>query len=152
MSECKIDGCNSPARSKGMCQKHYMRERRHGDPGTVGKAGRPTDWDRTVIREYCPELSERSVGKYKAGLTRLEFVFGDKHGEVMKLVGNRRANQYRRNVSAFEEEARALHAIHLAKIGKWPFETPTADEYLAAIANHQPHLVAIYSKYAPMPQ
>lgn len=29
---CSIDGCGSPVDSKGMCGKHYMRWKRHGDP------------------------------------------------------------------------------------------------------------------------
>ena len=28
---CSVDGCDKPQRSKGLCNMHYTRERRHGD-------------------------------------------------------------------------------------------------------------------------
>ena len=32
MSECAIKECGKPARSRGWCEMHYTRYRRHGDP------------------------------------------------------------------------------------------------------------------------
>jgi hypothetical protein len=29
---CGIDACDRPHKARGLCQTHYMRERRHGDP------------------------------------------------------------------------------------------------------------------------
>jgi len=32
MKICKVKGCNKIVKSKGFCGKHYMRNKRHGDP------------------------------------------------------------------------------------------------------------------------
>lgn len=32
---CKIEDCLSPVKGRGLCQKHYFRERRRGDPRTT---------------------------------------------------------------------------------------------------------------------
>lgn len=37
---CEARGCDDPVHSGGLCQRHYMRLRRHGTPD----AGRPVDW------------------------------------------------------------------------------------------------------------
>lgn len=29
---CTIDGCSNETKAKGLCEKHYMRVRAHGDP------------------------------------------------------------------------------------------------------------------------
>jgi hypothetical protein len=36
---CSIPDCGTPASAGGLCPKHYMRARRHGDPGIVHKRG-----------------------------------------------------------------------------------------------------------------
>jgi len=33
--DCRIDQCTKPARKRGMCEMHYSRVQRHGDPFTV---------------------------------------------------------------------------------------------------------------------
>ena len=34
-NQCNIPGCGQPVRSRGWCNKHYTRWRKHGDPTTV---------------------------------------------------------------------------------------------------------------------
>ena len=36
---CKISGCRTPAIAQGLCAKHYMRQRRTGDPTAKRKPG-----------------------------------------------------------------------------------------------------------------
>jgi hypothetical protein len=38
---CTIEGCQAHAAVKGLCSRHYMRIRRHGDPSVVKSAGAP---------------------------------------------------------------------------------------------------------------
>ena len=40
---CSIEGCDKPSKSRGLCQTHYMRLRRTGDPNKVRPPGVPGD-------------------------------------------------------------------------------------------------------------
>lgn len=33
--QCSVEGCDNPVRAAGLCNKHYLRQWRHGDPETV---------------------------------------------------------------------------------------------------------------------
>ena len=48
---CVIEGCEGKAVAKGLCAKHYMRQRRTGYPSGIGKAGRKRSWQRLLIEE-----------------------------------------------------------------------------------------------------
>jgi hypothetical protein len=43
---CSLTDCTSVVSSRGWCEKHYYRWRRHGDPNVVRKTGVPADPDR----------------------------------------------------------------------------------------------------------
>ena len=34
-TECPVEGCHEPRRSKGMCNPHYQRQHRTGSPGSA---------------------------------------------------------------------------------------------------------------------
>ena len=54
LSKCSVEECDSEATSKGMCQKHYTRFRKHGDPSIV------------LIRGSLPiDPKKRFEGKYE---------------------------------------------------------------------------------------
>lgn len=36
---CSVPGCGAPAKVKGVCGRHYMRLRRHGDAGVTNPPG-----------------------------------------------------------------------------------------------------------------
>jgi transposase-like protein len=40
MSKCTIKGCANEAVARGLCAKHYMRQRRRGDPEAAFPPGR----------------------------------------------------------------------------------------------------------------
>ena len=46
--KCEVEGCGSTSRTKGLCQKHYLRRWRGGDPHTPG------------LRDLSPEERFRS--------------------------------------------------------------------------------------------
>jgi hypothetical protein len=45
MCMCKIEGCDAKPVAKGLCLKHYMRERRTGHATATHKRGRPAIGD-----------------------------------------------------------------------------------------------------------
>jgi hypothetical protein len=46
-ASCLLDGCESPVKARGMCNTHYTRWRKHGDPLKVWRRGqRMTTADR----------------------------------------------------------------------------------------------------------
>ena len=40
---CSVDGCETAAITRGWCQKHYRRWKRHGDPGTARPYGQQSE-------------------------------------------------------------------------------------------------------------
>lgn len=49
MLPCSIDGCSHQAKTKGLCEMHYSRARRHGDPNVQGIKARPRKHATTPI-------------------------------------------------------------------------------------------------------
>jgi hypothetical protein len=47
---CVIEGCEARATAKGLCAKHYMRTRRHGDPSQVKQRGAPKNAQKAELR------------------------------------------------------------------------------------------------------
>ena len=58
---CKISGCSTPAVAHGLCAKHYMRQRRHGDPTVT----RPPGVDLAAWRKKVAAL-ERALKQAQA--------------------------------------------------------------------------------------
>jgi hypothetical protein len=53
---CKIEGCNAEATAKGLCAKHYMRARRHGDANTVQKRGAKLNPSKDIQRKIMSQI------------------------------------------------------------------------------------------------
>jgi hypothetical protein len=68
---CSIDGCEAKAVAKGLCAKHYARQRRNGDPGKVRKAGRRrSEWS-ALVENMFREWSPRTRARFKTAMTML---------------------------------------------------------------------------------
>jgi hypothetical protein len=63
-STCTIPDCPAPARARGMCSKHYMRVRRHGDANAIHHPGRQADTQLTVARSQFPDRSPRTQARF----------------------------------------------------------------------------------------
>jgi hypothetical protein len=64
MTQCTYPDCPAIAVAKGLCTKHYLRLRRHGDAGTVKKAGPKNDpWIARVHLGFN-DISKRSRQRY----------------------------------------------------------------------------------------
>jgi hypothetical protein len=63
---CTFADCQAPAVAKGLCGKHNMRLRRHGDPAVVNARGR-RDGD-AAARQLMRELSDRTYARFRRGL------------------------------------------------------------------------------------
>lgn len=79
---CSVDACDLPVAKKGMCNKHYIRLRRHGDPNVCRKAFAPEDGLCTV--EGC-ELPWLSRGYCKGHYERF-MKYGDPLGSAPKVT------------------------------------------------------------------
>lgn len=54
MKPCTVPGCGTVARlRRGLCPKHYQRQRAHGDPHIVKTAGRKSAAPLVIIQ--CPD-------------------------------------------------------------------------------------------------
>jgi len=65
---CKLDECDSPADRKGYCQKHYMRQYRHGSLEITGPRPKPCARCAEIFQPkynraiYCSEVCRRGEG------------------------------------------------------------------------------------------
>ena len=60
MKLCSVLDCGIPASTRGLCKKHYMRFRRHGDPGIKKRPGPRRDLTTAILLEQFPEQSKRT--------------------------------------------------------------------------------------------
>ena len=105
---CTFPECQAPAVVKGLCAKHNMRLRRHGDPAQVNRRGRKrVD---PVVRETMRELSDRSYGRYRRGLRLLRYFDLDAKPVIAQCT---RPNGSM-NWAKFEQLAEAMAAMALA--------------------------------------
>jgi hypothetical protein len=68
---CQVHGCNHAAIAKGLCRKHYMRQRRTGDPNKRRWAGRPREARQSMLELF---RSERTARRYTAAMEALRAV------------------------------------------------------------------------------
>lgn len=71
MKNCSIADCGIPARAHGLCQKHYMRTRRHGDAEATRRRGRKASDSGAPIRvaqDLFIEHSPRTQARFARAL------------------------------------------------------------------------------------
>lgn len=67
---CKETGCDSKPRSRGLCQKHYMRLYRHKDTKVASIHNPPTGLQAFfVVLNYMDDMSQRETAK-TVGISR----------------------------------------------------------------------------------
>ena len=84
---CSVEGCKAPVAAKGLCSMHYMRMHRQGDPGLVGKAGRPPLPANEASRKILPHKSPRTQARYVQA-DKLLRAAGCGEVEIIDLRGN----------------------------------------------------------------
>jgi hypothetical protein len=68
---CMMEGCEGKVIAKGLCAKHYMRQRRTGDASQTRKRGpRPSPW-LEYLRDLLPEYSPRTRARYAQAMSWL---------------------------------------------------------------------------------
>jgi hypothetical protein len=118
MSTCAISGCPNRAVAHGLCAKHYMRQRRHGDPNVeipVGRHPKPTPAapkldavkrENAALREQVQALTrDRDEARAKGGAAMLL----DRLAAIVK-----------------EREAKGLAMSKATAANSVPRSTPTA--------------------------
>jgi hypothetical protein len=104
---CSIDGCDAKAVAKGLCAKHYARQRPNGDPEKVRKAGRHrSEWSAWVEDQFR-EWSPRTRARYKTA-TRLLGKLGDQERKEAVRLATRPNGSV--NVSQMLDMAMFAHA------------------------------------------
>ncbi len=81
---CSIEGCENKVAAKGMCSKHYQRDRRKDTPST-GKVGRPRQYPKELTDKFqgAPMMSVRmrpellAWVKERGGATWVRYVAGE---------------------------------------------------------------------------
>jgi hypothetical protein len=91
---CKFKGCDAKPVAKGLCSRHYMRERRHGSVDEVRKPGRPRDANLDIYRSIFRDWSPRTIARYKRTMDILHALgFNAAEGEGRKFIeANTRVN------------------------------------------------------------
>jgi hypothetical protein len=69
---CTVEGCEAHATVKGLCAKHYMRIRRHGDPNVVKPAGAPRNEAKAyLLKEVGLSAPTRTFERYHSAMKKL---------------------------------------------------------------------------------
>lgn len=106
---CTFPDCQAKAVAKGLCAKHYMRLRRHGDPAKVNARGR-RDGD-AAARQLMSEVSDRSYARFLRGLRLLRLFEFDVAPVIAKCTRPNRSVNWAR----FEQLAEDMAAMTLAE-------------------------------------
>jgi hypothetical protein len=107
---CSIDGCDAKTVAKGLCAKHYMRQRRNGDPAKVRKVGRPRSERSALVDQMFSEWSPRTRARYKAAMTLLGVLESQEQLETVQLATRPNGSV---NVSRMFDMAVARYVAHL---------------------------------------
>lgn len=75
-ASCSLDGCEKPVHSKDLCQAHYRRLKRNGDPLTSAPVGRPVSTGNGHARLSKGEKERRRVARQEELASRTECVNG----------------------------------------------------------------------------
>lgn len=84
---CSCENCYNPIVAKGMCETHYRRVKKHGDPNKA----RPDDWGK---REKHPLYDSWCWMRKMRGRTTIEPEWDD-FWKFVEAVGNRPTPQHR---------------------------------------------------------
>lgn len=107
---CMIEGCKGKVTAKGLCAKHYMRQRRQGSPEAVGKAGRPRDpAGLAFYQSLFSDWSPRTVARYWRTVKLLELLGAD----VNEMISRSTRANGTVNVSSLLERVEGMAAMRL---------------------------------------
>jgi hypothetical protein len=122
--KCSIENCGKPAVSRGLCQTHYARQRRHGSPSIRRKPGRTPDATKSAIRSLFRDWSPRTFDRYWLAFQRMK-VLCDLQGIAMDAAASPFVNATKSctrdngtlNVEEFVRTAESMCAMHVARVG-----------------------------------
>ena len=83
-NSCAIEGCEAPASARGLCPRHYVRTRRHGDPTVVKPPGAPRNVLKAMARQAIgipDKMSERTFNRFWRAMGILKWL-GANAGEA----------------------------------------------------------------------
>jgi hypothetical protein len=69
---CSIERCDAEPVAKGLCARHYMRQRRQGSPDKTGKPGRPRGVYQETYRPLFRNWSPRKLARHIRAMRMIE--------------------------------------------------------------------------------
>jgi hypothetical protein len=98
MKTCSIYGCENDPAIKGLCRKHYMRQRRNGDPNEKKRPGpKPVESllgseVNELLNMIAPRTSARTVARLRRALALLPYI---RKSERTRILGAWQSNGFR---------------------------------------------------------
>jgi hypothetical protein len=111
---CTVPDCQSPAVVKGLCVKHYMRLRRHGDPAKVNRPGRK-DKD-APVRAQLSDISDRTYARFMRATRLLRGIGEDAQPVLARCIRPNGSVNY----ALFEQLAEGMAAMAAVERYKAP--------------------------------
>jgi hypothetical protein len=109
---CRANDCTDTAEAKGMCPKHYMRMRRHGDTEAVGKSGRRKDPRLTHWRNALGDtMSERNLSRWTNAIGAIDALDGQDAVAAAVQAATRKNGSLNVSVVVRASEAAVFRAL-----------------------------------------
>ncbi len=117
---CEAPACKKPAVLKGLCRRHYMRLRRHGDfeRRKTGPKGDPIK--HTVLKQF-EEWSPRTQQRYWTAFKRLQTLGqwqGTGAAPLQKVIKACTRPNGSMNITKFLQMSEDMAAMYIAKMGE----------------------------------
>lgn len=118
---CSVEGCDRKRKARGLCDRHYQRQRRTGDVATVRRPGpEPKPARMYAWNLFKNDWSERTFSRYWSAHERLQTI-SEATGEdiIRQAIKSATRPNGTVNVAKFESIAGSQMMIHLDAVSRY---------------------------------